>query len=649
MFQRSGVRAVFPILSVLFFLILFSSCNKGEDSNYIWYAELNNSTVQGEGDPSFYLEEICFGRPLFDENGTLVEVINPESLMEYDPITGAPLDGFPKPLNPDDSLERLHGFQLGEKDPPFQKEIVPRNAALVLDFSIPLDPDCLNLDEDLILGQHSPIQIMTESGEPVPFQAIFLEEDKVVLNPVCLGNAGFPPCPIMFDQAWKPRGSASGFLKIFIYSAGTGPHCIRSFQSTELACREDYLGSPVNPIGFNPGNALLDFIKYKDFLFNGFLPDLSSPRIMREVRDAGVVDTGSDYSTIVDLSKNFNVLANQGKGEWANAWLFLRPGTAQEESLQVSFNTKDTLFLNGTFNIPPEPGVDDYCVKRAEYFEPIPGLLDLSTAVDPINHPKDPYDSEDKKNWNLFQFVEFSEWDEAQQAWIPVSYHPGPHGSNPIDPNWRISFCFSESMDLDSFRSYETFYVCDALLTQTNPGFHQMKPGRVTGEDFNRIISFEPVSMKGAGSQKFQLLGFGGKEKKLRLVMRVIPPQGQIEAFYHFLGPDPATWPPEVKKDLMKVGVLGITSQSGQPLGLPLQLLDVESPFCVIYPKSPGRGAFPPAVDLAYRFSTQEKDPAKNPETGSMLEIMAGDCAPFYGEGSTRHGGFASHIGSDLL
>jgi hypothetical protein len=323
----------------------------------------------------------------------------------------------------------------------------------------------------------------------------------------------------------------------------------------------------------------------------------------------------------VDPTKNFVTLANNGAGEWAGAWLYLRPGTPDEEKAEVDHNAADTIYIKGSFSKPPSPGVDEYRVTRAEYFEPIPGLLDLSTAVDPVNHPKDPFDPEDEKNGDLAHFARFAEWDEAVKEWKPVLHVPGAA----VDCRWRVSLRFSEAMDLDSLRAYETFLVSDGWAGPGKPAFNRMKPGRVTGEDGNRLISFEPVVIDPSGADR--LVGFGGMEKRLKLVIRTVPSQQDLDDFYASLGPV-GTWPEEVVEDLVKTGVKGIISEGGQPLGYPSQLLDVGSEYCVIQPGSPGRGAFPPALDYTYRFNTLPADPAKHPETGAVVHRFMGFATP---------------------
>jgi hypothetical protein len=156
-----------------------------------------------------------------------------------------------------------------------------------------------------------------------------------------------------------------------------------------------------------------------------------------------------------------------------------------------------------------------------------------------------------------------------------------------------------------------------------------MKVGRVTASDGRRIISFEPVLEDQTGLGEDRLLGFGGQPKALRLTLRVIPPRDWLRRFYKSLG-NPSTWPPSVVKNLDRYGVLGIVSTNGEPLGLPAQFLNVSSKWCVIYRDSPGRGPFPPAVDLKYTFNTEK---TAYPEIGAIVHRFMGEPETAVGPG----------------
>jgi len=578
----------------------------------------------GGGDPTFYLKEVYFGRPLFDAGGNVFQVVNPRSIVEIDPITGIRLEGYPQVLYPGDNLGDLGSLNLEETPTsPYKAKIIPRDAALVLEFSQSVDPTCMNLDGGSFFTSSSPIRFETDGGSAVKAQGL-VWGNQVIINPVYTGTLGMPPSPIIFDQKGAPKANEAGFLRLKVYSAGTSPNTVRSTKSNELAVRKDLLGSPVKPIGTNPGNRHLDFIA-TEISFNGFLPDLSAPRIIRDVNDTGSVGAGSSSTAIIDPSKNFVTAANNGFGEWKGALIILRPGTPFEEKAQVESNDAQTLYIKGGFVSSPAQG-EGYKLVRAEFYEPIKDHTDLTTAVDPINRPKDPFDPEDLKNSDLFNFAFFDEYDDVAGVWNPVTtYTPGPEGYNPIHPKWRINFRFSEPMDADSFRPYESFFVCKASTSVEDPAFGDMKIGRVIGSDNNRILSFEPVleEQKPVGTPIVygdRLVGFGGQQKALRLVMRVVPPESMIKDFYDSLGPK-ANWPNGVFDNLDEEGVLGVINLGGQAIGLPQQFYNIGNKHCMLYTKSSGHGAFSPAIDLKYTFNTQS---TSDPESGVTVHRFMG-------------------------
>jgi hypothetical protein len=619
-------------LPLLGLILALGGCGGGGSGSSVDLAGSNYG-----GDPTFFLQELFFGRPLFDPNGNVYQVINPASIIESDPITGLLKDGYPQPLYPGESLGELGSFNLGESaSSQYKVKIIPRNAAIVMDFSKSLDPDSLKLDNELHLTGESPIQILTESGAFVTVQALLLG-DRVTLNPVTGGKIGLPPSPLLFDSNGNPIGTPTGYLRLVVYSAGTGKNVVQAADGQALSARGDLLGSPTKPVGFNPGNSRLDFINYGEVSFNGFLPDLSPPRIIRGHDDTGTASAGSTQMILVDDTKDF-VAADQSigyLGEWAGALLTLFPDDpSKKESVEVEWNEKQALHLKKGFVMNMPDVGDAYLLQRAEFFEPIPGL-DPATSVDPINNPKDPFDPQDELNSDLYNFVILEEWDETNKVWGPPAggYDPGINGSNPIDPNWRISLRFSEPMSLEAFKPFETFYVTDAAVSIEDSGFDRMKPGRATAGEDNRIISFEPVVTDQNEMGGDRLIGFGGEPKALRLVIRVVPPKKSIEDFYNSLG-NPSNWPPEVVPDLEKVGVLGVNDLGGQPLGLPTQFLDKGSSYSVLDPDSPARGAFIPAVDLKYEFNTRELFPKEDyPETGVLVHRFMG--LPQTGAGGT--------------
>jgi hypothetical protein len=566
----------------------------------------------------FYLQGVSYGRALRDADGCVAQVISPASLVEVDPLTGKLKDGYPQPLLNGGDLEELYAFQLTETaSSTYEPTVVPRNGAVVLIFTASIDPECLLLDEASRLTELSPIGVRTASGVPVPVQ-VTLADREVILDPVTGGAPGFPAGPRLFDKDGNPTGYPGGYLQLTVVSAGTGENTVLAKDGRVLCARVDLLGAPAKPIGFNPGNDRIDFMSYEGLSFNGCLPDLVPPRIMRIVDASGVTGSGSHARSILDPLKRFNTLANNGQGEWAGALLILRPGQADEERARVSSNDETALYLENALALPPVEEVDAYTVERAEYYEPLPGP-DPATAVDPAHHPRDPFDPEDEKNSDLFRFVQYEARNEADGTWESVAYDPGPEGKNPVHPEWRIKFRFSEPMALASFRPFESFYVCSEKLAIENPGFGAMKPGRVTADRGHSVMCFEPVvdDLFSAG----RMMGFGGKPKALRLVIRVRPPAVTVQDFYFAL---PEPWPEGIFDNLHEEGVLGIMDLGGRPLGLPACLHDPSSPYCLMYADSPAHGAYTPAADLKLEFNTQALDPKEHPETGALVHRFMG-------------------------
>jgi len=619
----------FPLCILLLSALLAAACGGGGNKSDAPGASAAGLQAAGSpgfsaqnngayGNQAFVLEDIFYGRPILDTDGSVERLVNPASLVEIDPITGFLLPGYPKVLFPGDDLETLYSLDLGEQPgQPYEPKVVPRNGALLAVFSKPVDPASLNLDADMMLTSESPIAVYDSFGRAPAVQVTPLG-DRLVLNPVAGGEIGFPASPVLFDESGAPAADPEGFLKIVFFSEGTGDHVLRSTEGWTLAARSDLLGTPMKPVGANPGNRFLDFIGY-DLPFNGFLPDLTPARIIREVNRKGIVGAPAGISWIVDPKGGFNTAANNGQGEWAGALVVVRPGEPTEEKAKVAFNTGDTLFLETFLSAPPAAGKDAYIVRRAEYFEPIPGL-DPLTAVDPAGHPKDPNDPEDLLNSDLSRFLLFDEWNGTD--WVPVDYPYGVHPENPIKAAWRISLRFSEPMDTASFRPYETFYVCGNTGNLLDPCFDTMHLGRVTSRDGQRTVSFEPVHEDQFGLMGGDLFrGFGNRAKDLRLVIRSIPSPQVLEDFYDALG-DPATWPPEVVGDLDEKGVLGVSDLGGRPLGFPVQFFDLNDPNCILYNTSPGRGAFPPAVDFGIAMKLIP-DPSLD-ETGTVVHRFMG-------------------------
>ena len=580
------LHGVFGLSLFVFLIGILPSCGGGGGGG--GGIEIDYS----QGDPSFFLEEIYFGRPLHDGTGTLDRVVNPASVIEVDPITGLVLEGYPRTLYTGDDLEDLYVFGLTESPlNPYKPKLVPRNAALVLEFTFEPDPASLMLDGEGYLTVDSPIQVFTEAGTAMSLKCGVIGK-RVLLDPTGGEEIGFPASPRAYDEDGHARLDSEGYLRIAVGSEGLSNEVLLSADGRKLHAREDLLGTDAKPVGFNPGNGLVDFIHFGSMSFNGCLPDLTPPRIYREVDDQGTTGTGSDAWTVTVPGASYVTAANGGAGEWAGALLILRPGMSGEERVEVANNTGSTLYLKAPFVVPPDPGTDDFRVVRAEFFEPIDDLSDLTTAVDPEGRPKDPDDPQDALNGDLFNFLTFETYDAGVGAWQAADPSSSSGDMIEIDPMCRFSIRFSEPMDPESFRPYENFLVTSGALSIEDPGFDLMKPGRIITSYGGREVRFEPVIDDPYGISGDRIVGFGGTPKTLRFVIRVLPSEQAIEDFYEALGAQQNTWPSEVIPDLAIEGVLSIHDVGGRPLALPDDFLDLTSPYCVIDPESPGRGPF---------------------------------------------------------
>lgn len=604
-----SLLSAFAALSVLAAALILVGCGGGGSGggNKSGQSTFNNG---GSYESDFFLQDIQFGRALLDTKGVAYQVVNPATYIELDPVTGFLLPGFPKTLYPNDEMGNLWSLNLVDTfGQPFKPKIVPRNSALLVDFSQPVDPASLNLDADSMLTADSPILIQDNQGRSVPIQ-VTVQGDKLILNPVAENEVGFPPCPVLFDENGIVVADPEGSMQAVFYSIGTGPNVLMSGSNESLGARIDDLGTVLKPVGFNPGNRYLDFISFGDMTFNGFLPDLTAPRLIREVRTpeghtVNTVAPSGSYVEITDLAATFNVTANGGQGEWKDAVLTIRPGDPFESRVRVVWNTGTALYVDqadaGWVYGYPAPG-DPYIVQRAEYYEPIPGFDRPETAVDPVNHPKDPNDPEDAFNTDLLRFLLFEEWNGS--GWDPVTDYDYSNPDRTFDPKWRVGIQFSEPMNLDSFKPFDTIYLADDIGSIEDPLFDTMRLARVDSANKQTVIYLEPVQTDQFGMiGGDQFRGFGSLGSNLRLVIRVVPSDEQLEAFYESLG-DPANWPEGIVADMEETGVLGVTDIGGQALGLPEQFFDKADPYSILNENSPGRGAFPPAIDLVTTLSS---------------------------------------------
>src|SRR5262245_46055395 len=396
----------------------------------------------------FYLSSGFFARPIFDIDGQLVDVINPASLIETDPLTGVMLPGFPKPLVAGTPLNQLASLNFDQILDPLTPQIplVPRNAALVLEFSKSVDPASLKLNGQGQLTQSSAIQVRRQDGSMVKVAAE-VDDKRVVLYPVEGDAVGWEASPLVFDKFGTAVADPTGFLRVV---TDGGPFLLKATSGQALVERPDHLGSVAKPLPFNPGNSALDAIVLQStgglVKFNGFLPDLSAPRIIRPVEASGTIDAlnfvADGPGTFVEitgapLATPSNTVANGGKGEWAQALMEVT-GTGGLVTRYVVLKNVNLAgppvqpvfrLAAGTVLDPSVVVSSAFRVVRSEFWEPIAPPLPANPAelakitVDPVNHPRDVLDPQDLLNHDLRRFVRMFDENgvERLDRWNPVT------------------------------------------------------------------------------------------------------------------------------------------------------------------------------------------------------------------------------------
>ncbi len=572
----------------------------------------------------FFLTGASFGRPILDLSGSLTDLVNPASLFEIDPLTGIGLPGFPKVLNAGTSLTSLASLNLAQILDPLtpQVPLIPRNAALVLEFSMPVSAPSVNLlnpeaGETNLMGSQSTIQILRKTGELVPARG-FVDGKRVILIGLTEDSLGFEASPLVFDQTGTVVEDISGFMRI-VMGSGVGAGALVSDTGLPFKTRPDKLGSTFRPFPMNPGNAALDAIILQTdtgkVTFNGFLPDVTSPRIVRPVEASGVLASFGSVGGQVELRDSTlgvlpNVSANAGLGEWANALVEITSngGLTTQYVIESNRNEAGTAVfrLEASEFLDPSVSVGDaYVVSRTEFFEPIPPPFPSSPAalaaitVDPVSVPRDPFDPQDQFNSDLRYFVRMFGEDgvEHLDRWNSAT---GTFLSVPPRTSLRIQF--SEGMDVDSFNPYETFYITDGSLPVTDPAFESMRVGRSVAFDNGSAIEFQPYLEDQVDPTNSRFIGFGGTASQLRLVLRTLPSEVTISELK-----DTATGAVLAQLlDLQDLGVAGCIDLGGRGFGLPPALLDQgDNENFFLSSTSPARGPFPPAVDVSMVFETQ--------------------------------------------
>lgn len=546
------------------------------------------------------LREVFFGRGLRNASGGL-DVVSPFTVVKTDPVSNLPVPGTLQSIFPGIDVLKSIPFNL---DTFYAPMIVPRNSALVLRFNRPPSKASLNLTDEDVTTTDTPIEVSV-NGVIAQFEVIVKGND-IILNPSFADTVGMPPSPLAVDAEGNPVAANDGAAKLSITSGVNG---LTASDGGLYKPRADLLGSPDSGgegIGFNPGNQVLDFFKQSTVdgvvkTYTGFLPDETSPRIVRELKvigdytpnflDPALGDAQGLDTMAVVLNEALDVTLNNGKGEYANGVFRLRPAGPNREQHVIVFHTvtplggglfRNDFKLASKVKIPlkapngADPG-DRYEIVRAEYYEPDP-----ENPIDPELF--DPNDPDLAENTQIANFVEAIDRDgELQDI------------QQPIDPKSTLTMRFSEPMLLESFRPYETFYVTDNPASD-NYGINYV--GRVVSSDGGKAITFQPFReiQSGVNAGTIEQIGFGPTPLALRLHLVAVPSSAALTSLLGEAG----------VKTFIAGGQRGVSDLGGQPLAFQPGVLSASTPF----------------VDFSIAFTTNA-DPSVL-DTGAIVHRFLG-------------------------
>ncbi|HET6163736.1 MAG TPA: hypothetical protein VFG37_08720 [Planctomycetota bacterium] len=554
-----------------------------------------------------FLTDVRYGRLVDEGNGP--RLVSPLTTVDLDPITGFVIPGSLQPLAQGVDVETAQTVGIG---PDYLPVVIPRNGVVELRFSAPLDPRSLAadvLDADGRLVEDGSVQLRTDSGKGVALTLSQPAPDVVWLSPVTARTLAFPPSPVDFGPDGDPRASATGYLRLQLPSAG--PRVVKGLGGATIGVRGDGLGSVATPIGLNPGNRVLDFVVHGWLLptgdtFNGFLPDLRPPRIVRAcVRERSLDFAAGDAATateVHDASASFATLARGGLGEWAGARLTLRPGRADEETRYVATNTEQDLTLRDAFAANPRDG-DVVRLERAESFEP-----------DPL-HPADPetWDPFDPENAANSDFTRFVAAYEVDANGFAVS---GPLAlDRPLPPFSELRVRFSEPIDPASLGCYEDFQV----RFEPDRGFGSEHLSQAVLDPSGTTAILRPA-LEDPSSGTFQMVGWGRGVQELRLVVSLVP---KVSYLQRRMSDDAIA-------SFLDEGRRGVTDLGGEPLAFP------DSQFDPAHP----------ALEYSFPFVSDESASTQQPPPvvaswGVIVHRMQGrphtDVDPVTGEPGVRY------------
>ena len=511
--------------------------------------------LPGSTSKSFKLSDAFYGR--FIDDGSEQSVVSPLTTAQIDPFTGFLVPGTLQPIATGVDVDSPQSLGLGTD---FLPRVIPRNCVIKLKFTAPIDAASVLadvIDNTGALVTDGSIQVRYADGTPVPVELILADSKTIWINPVVAGNPGFPASPVNFGPTGEPRADATGFLKLLL--PRTGLSILRSVNGADVGARADGLGEPNLPIGLNPGNRVLDFIQQNQLIptnetYNGFLPDDSTSRIVREHTFDHAFDSGAgDTAGVADVAfagASFSMAANAGAGEWAGGTLLLRAGLVGEETQVIVSNSSNGVTITGTFAAGPVDG-DSVTLLRTEYFEP-----DLTNPIDPSSY--DPNNPENATNASFSNFVQAFEIDTAGNVVA------GPFSMREAVPTFsELRVRFSEVMSDDSFLQWETFRVAAV----PDGGELQELVTDVELDSTGQVAIIRPVRVdQGAGSS--ELIGWGIGTKNLQLILTTIPRAS-------FLRQELGSAAYEVFLD---EGVRGINDLGGQPIAFPQSMFDPANP-----------------------------------------------------------------------
>ncbi|MEW6742643.1 MAG: hypothetical protein AB1486_07775 [Planctomycetota bacterium] len=506
------------------------------------------SGASGDG---LMLVAAYFGRGLETADG--FRVLSPLTTVKTDPVTGRAVDSTLTPLGPGVDLEELVTLGLG---PQFVPVVVPRNAVIVLRFSRRLDPASVRADEldaggNLVTA--GSVRVRDQEGNVVAVELRTGGTD-IIIDPTTPDEPGFPASPLVFDSMGNGVADPTGFLRIIL--PRQGGHVLRGEGGESLRPRPDNLGDTQVPIGFNPGNTALDFIARNNLFpwgrgFNGFLPDLHAPRVVREHTRSGTLslDAGDEVgpTSIFLHDVEFNTTANGGNGEWAGRLLTVRPGSHDEERHFIQSNDSQRVTITDSFRIPPVSG-DLWQLSRTEYYEPDP-----SNPID-----SELFDRENPENANNMFFRNFVTFEEITAAGDYADANGDGklvYTANELVPSRSVlKVRFSEPMDVASFLPYESFRVT-AVPEPDVSGFEYV--GWVQAEEGGLVIGYWPMREDQSGAGLHEYMGFGPETEGNRLIiLRTVP---EISYLQERLDPE------DLAAFIAK-GYRGVTDLGGLPL-----------------------------------------------------------------------------------